>query len=62
MTDKEYLEAIDAEAVRRGYVSKGESLVGLTSENPWLEAWRHDPSLTPEEQVLEAMFWDSWSI
>lgn len=53
MTDQQYLDAIDAEAVRRGYMPVGESLVENTGPEPWLEAWRDDPTLTPEEQVAE---------
>lgn len=53
MTDEEYLEAIDREAIRRGYIHAGESLVGVTGPEPWLEAWRDDPTLTPEEQVVK---------
>ncbi len=53
MTDQEYLDAIDAEAVRRKYMPEGESLVEQTGPEPWLEAWRDDPTLTPAEQVAE---------
>ena len=53
MTDDQYLEAIDAEAVRRGYMPKGRSLVAETGPECWLEASRDDPSLTPEDQVAE---------
>lgn len=53
MTDQEYLDAIDKEAVRRGYMPEGESLIAATGAEPWLEAWHDDPSLTPEEQVSE---------
>lgn len=51
MTDDEYLAAIDAEALRRGYIEPGDSLVAEIGQEPWLEAWRDDPTLTPEEQV-----------
>lgn len=51
MDDKQYIEAIDAEAVRVGYCEPGESLVAMTGPEPWLEAWREDPTLTPAEQV-----------
>ena len=50
-TEQQYLDAIDAEAVRVGYMPQGESLVGITGPEPWLEAWREDPTLTAEEQV-----------
>ena len=53
LTDQEYLAAIDAEALRRDYISDGESLVAQTGSAPWLEAWQDDPTLTPEEQVSE---------
>ena len=53
MTDQEYLDAIDAEAVRRGYMPYGDSLVAATGPECWLEARRDDPTLTPEEQVCE---------
>lgn len=53
MTDREYLDAIDAEAIRRGYMPKGDSLVAATGEECWLDAWRDDQTLTPEEQVAE---------
>jgi len=53
MTDKEYLEAIDKEALRRGYMENGESLTSATGEEPWLEAWHDDPTLTAEDQVSE---------
>lgn len=50
-TEQQYLDAIDAEAVRVGYMPEGESLVSSTGPEPWLEAWRDDPTLTAEEQV-----------
>lgn len=50
-TEQQYLDAIDAEAVRVGYMPKGESLISQAGPEPWLEAWREDPDLTPEEQV-----------
>tara|TARA_Y100000815_G_scaffold171479_1_gene155826 strand:+ start:1924 stop:2121 length:198 start_codon:yes stop_codon:yes gene_type:complete len=50
-TEQQYLDAIDAEAVKAGYMPKGESLISTTGPEPWLEAWREDPTLTPEEQV-----------
>lgn len=53
MTDDEYLAAIDAEAIRRGYMPEGHSLVAATGPECWLMAWREDPTLTPEEQVAE---------
>ena len=53
MTDAEYLDEIDAEAVRRKYMPDGDSLVAATGKEPWLDAWRDDPTLTPAEQVSE---------
>lgn len=46
-----YLDKIDAEAIRRGYMPPRDSLVAATGTDAWLEAWRFDPSLTPEQQV-----------
>ncbi len=46
-----YLAAIDAEAVRTGYMPEGESLVAATGPETWLEPWRENPALTPEQQV-----------
>ena len=48
-----YLAAVDAEAVRTGYMPGAESLVAATGPECWLEAWRENPALTPEEQVAE---------
>lgn len=62
MTDQDYLEeqeylyAIDAEAVRLGYMPFGDSIVAATGPECWLEAWRNDPTLTPEDQVTEEIF------
>jgi len=53
MTEQEYLDAIDREAIRRGYMPKGHSLITATGPECWLMAWREDPTLTPEEQVAE---------
>ena len=53
MTDEDYLKAIDAEAIRRKYMPEGESLVAMSGPEPWLDAWREDPTLTPEDQVAE---------
>lgn len=53
MTDQEYLDAIDAEAIRRGYMPEGDSLTAATGPECWLDARREDPTLTPEEQVAE---------
>lgn len=53
MTEDEYLDAIDAEAIRRGYMPEGDSLVAATGRDCWLDAWRDDPTLTPQEQVDE---------
>jgi hypothetical protein len=57
MTDQEYLDAIDAEAIRRGYMPDGDSLVSTTGPECWLEAWRADPLLTPEDQVDEEIYY-----
>lgn len=51
--EEKYLEMIDLEAIRRGYMPDGDSLVSATGQECWLDAWRHDPTLTPEEQVDE---------
>ncbi len=51
--EQEYLDAIDAEAIKRGYIAEGESLVSETGPNCWLGEWFHDPTLTPEEQVAD---------
>lgn len=51
--EAEYLEAIDVEAIRRGYMPVGASLVGATGPECWLEVWRDDPTMTPEDQVSE---------
>lgn len=50
--EQKYLDAIDDEAMRVGYTD-GESLTASTGPEPWLEAWRQDPTLTAEEQVAE---------
>ncbi len=50
-TKDQYIAAIDAEAVRRGYMPQGHSLTSLSGPEPWLQAWHENPSLTPQEQV-----------
>jgi hypothetical protein len=55
MTDQEYIDAINAESLRRGYTEKDSPLTGWTGPDPWLEAWREDPTLTPAEQVEAEM-------
>ena len=62
MTNEEYLAAIDAEAIRRGYMPEGDSLVAATGAECWLDAWRDDPTLTPEEQVAEEIHCAAQSI
>jgi hypothetical protein len=62
MTEDEYLAAIDAEAIRRGYMPAGESLVTATGPDSWLDAWRDDPTLTPEGQVSEEILCAAQSI
>lgn len=51
MTEQEYIDAINVESIRRGYTDKDSPLTDCTGPEPWLEAWREDPSLTPAEQV-----------
>jgi hypothetical protein len=55
MTDQEYIDAINAESLRRGYTEKYSPLTEWTGPEPWLEAWREDPTLTPAEQVEAEM-------
>jgi len=51
VTEQEYINAINVESIRRGYTDKDSPLTDWTGPEPWLEAWREDPSLTPAEQV-----------
>lgn len=51
--EAEYLDAIDAEAIRGEYIAEGESLTSETGADCWLDSWAQDPTVTPEEQVAE---------
>jgi hypothetical protein len=51
LTDQEYIDAINAESLRRGYTDVDSPLTEWTGPEPWLEAWYEDPKLTPAEQV-----------
>ena len=49
--ERKYIAKINAESLRRGYTEADSPLTGWTGPEPWLEAWREDPTLTPKEQV-----------